>query len=334
MKKSTKKQLPSLVFGSLRSTIDHDLIQMQERVSSITNWVSDFDALPSDIGFRHVTTTYAEDQFCMLAVSSSPTVMRVYDPNYTIAIPISGSLKSQVDKFSFTLASPHQALFFPPGRRFTEGHIKSVLLLSVSERRLLTTAHRMLEEKRLASLDLHRPRLLETRHGVIDFLEMIRHVTRFIDQLHGNQELLKHFSPGENIIRIMVMMMFPECVLHQLAAEPAIVKPRDSRIVELCEYLEDHLDRPFNLSDLEAMSGISARVLQQEFRKRTGQSPLQWLRDQRLDKARQLLSCPSGETRISQVALVCGFDNFSDFANRYRQRFGELPSETLRRATS
>lgn len=332
MKNSTKPILPPLVFGSPRSNIALDLIQMQEHVGSITNWVSEFDAMPSDMGFRHVTSLYSEESFRMLAVSSSPTVMRVYDPDCTIAIPVSGDLKSQVDKYGFTLGGPRQALFFPPGKRFTEGGIKSTLLLSVSTHRLLATARGMLDEKQLATLDLHRPRLLETRHGLIDFLAMIRQISGFIDQLHGDQELLRYFSPGEGIIKIMVMMLFPECVHQQSLATPTILKPNDSRFMDLCEHLANNLGQPLNLSDLEELSGISARVLQQEFRKRTGYSPLQWLREQRLEKARQLLSAPNQTTRVSQVALVCGFDSFSDFASRYRLRFGELPSETLRRA--
>ena len=40
----------------------------------------------------------------------------------------------------------------------------------------------------------------------------------------------------------------------------------------------------------------------------------------------------AGATSVSDVALVCGFGNFGNFANYYRIKFGELPSQTLKRA--
>ena len=35
---------------------------------------------------------------------------------------------------------------------------------------------------------------------------------------------------------------------------------------------------------------------------------------------------------VTATALECGFSNLGDFAGKYRKRFGENPSETLKRA--
>jgi transcriptional regulator GlxA family with amidase domain len=35
---------------------------------------------------------------------------------------------------------------------------------------------------------------------------------------------------------------------------------------------------------------------------------------------------------VTAAALECGFSNLGEFARKYRQRFDENPSETLRRA--
>jgi len=37
-------------------------------------------------------------------------------------------------------------------------------------------------------------------------------------------------------------------------------------------------------------------------------------------------------TTVTGVAFACGFSNLGHFANDYRATFGELPSDTLRRA--
>jgi transcriptional regulator GlxA family with amidase domain len=46
---------------------------------------------------------------------------------------------------------------------------------------------------------------------------------------------------------------------------------------------------------------------------------------------RALLAATQGSTTVSTVALDCGFWHFGDFSRAYRECFGELPSDTLRR---
>lgn len=96
------------------------------------------------------------------------------------------------------------------------------------------------------------------------------------------------------------------------------------------------LSQPFQslpVSDLARRSGVPERSLRRAFQRCYGLSPMQWLRIYRLDQARRLFraSCPD-ETTVTQVAFKVGFWDLGRFAGSYRQLFGELPSETLRRA--
>ena len=52
----------------------------------------------------------------------------------------------------------------------------------------------------------------------------------------------------------------------------------------------------------------------------------------RLERARQKLSSLDAETSVTAVAFECGFGNLGHFARDYHERFGERPSETLRRS--
>jgi AraC-like DNA-binding protein len=45
---------------------------------------------------------------------------------------------------------------------------------------------------------------------------------------------------------------------------------------------------------------------------------------------RGLLSLPDRTTTVSAAAFECGFGDLSDFSAKYRNKYGELPSETLR----
>jgi transcriptional regulator GlxA family with amidase domain len=76
------------------------------------------------------------------------------------------------------------------------------------------------------------------------------------------------------------------------------------------------------------------RSLQEGFRRHLGSAPMAYLQQERLVRAHQTLrqADPVCVT-VSAVAHRWGFAHLGRFASAYRTRFGEPPSETLRRAT-
>ena len=100
-------------------------------------------------------------------------------------------------------------------------------------------------------------------------------------------------------------------------------------------YLEAHLSEPVYLADLCAATGASERTLQQVFLEFYGVSPLRYLKLRRLNLARQCLRDGTpGDTRVTDVALECGFWELGRFATDYKALFGESPSHTLQRRVS
>jgi transcriptional regulator GlxA family with amidase domain len=63
-----------------------------------------------------------------------------------------------------------------------------------------------------------------------------------------------------------------------------------------------------------------------------GMTPTAFLRERRLELAREMLGDPGLATTVTSVALACGFGHLGEFSTLYRHRFGERPSDTLRRA--
>ncbi|CAB4786644.1 unannotated protein [freshwater metagenome] len=79
-------------------------------------------------------------------------------------------------------------------------------------------------------------------------------------------------------------------------------------------------------------AGVSIRSLQDGFKRYVGMSPTEYLRDVRLNRVREdLLSERALSTSIADIAFSWGFTHLGRFAKTYHDRFGELPSETLRR---
>lgn len=94
-------------------------------------------------------------------------------------------------------------------------------------------------------------------------------------------------------------------------------------------WVEENLGEPIGIEDLATVAGISARSVQNAFRRRRGCTPMQFVLNRRLNRARELLQAPQPRTTVTAVAVECGVFQFGRFAVQYRQRFGERPSETL-----
>jgi AraC-like DNA-binding protein len=96
------------------------------------------------------------------------------------------------------------------------------------------------------------------------------------------------------------------------------------------DLIKAHASEPIRISKLASDLGLPMRTLQDNFRRLFGLSPREWLLECRLENARQRLTLPDRPTSISMVAYECGFGDLSDFSAKYRARYGEAPSQTLR----
>ncbi|MCU0249449.1 MAG: helix-turn-helix domain-containing protein [Vicinamibacterales bacterium] len=109
-----------------------------------------------------------------------------------------------------------------------------------------------------------------------------------------------------------------------------------SRIVKDAEECAlAHMGARLYVTDLCTAAGVSERSLEYAFKGIMGMTPVAYLTRVRLHRVRQaLLAATSGSTTVSVEALNGGFWHFGEFSRAYRDCFGELPSETLRRAVA
>ncbi len=85
------------------------------------------------------------------------------------------------------------------------------------------------------------------------------------------------------------------------------------------------------MTEIAAASGVSVRALQDGFRQFRDMTPLEALRNLRLEGAHAALRAPQPGDSVTTIALRWGFAHLSRFAITYAERYRELPSETLRR---
>jgi AraC family transcriptional regulator len=90
------------------------------------------------------------------------------------------------------------------------------------------------------------------------------------------------------------------------------------------ELMMSRLAEEISVLDLAEACGISADHFGKMFRMSTGQTPHQWLRNQRLRMAQDFLL--NSELGLSEIALICGFSHQSHFTRVFSQHVGTSPA--------
>ncbi|MEV6901268.1 helix-turn-helix domain-containing protein [Amycolatopsis sp. NPDC051372] len=86
----------------------------------------------------------------------------------------------------------------------------------------------------------------------------------------------------------------------------------------------EHLDRPLTLRDLASKEAMSVRTFTRRFREEVGISALQWLTQQRVERARQLLE--ETDLPIDRIATDCGFGTAASLRQHLQSALGVPPS--------
>lgn len=108
----------------------------------------------------------------------------------------------------------------------------------------------------------------------------------------------------------------------RLSASGAVERPDDS-LLYARSFMDEHFCQKISIEDLAAMVGYSYHHFRHLFKHKFGVSPIRYLIDQRLDKARGLLR--HTELPVTSVALECGFSNDAQFCTIFKRETGETP---------
>ena len=89
------------------------------------------------------------------------------------------------------------------------------------------------------------------------------------------------------------------------------------------------LDDNFSLAGLAQEAGLSLWHFSRAFKQSTGLSPHRWIRERRLERARQLLA--DKHRSLTSIALHLGFASLSHFSTAFKQATGLSPRRYRRR---
>ncbi|RFP18692.1 MULTISPECIES: AraC family transcriptional regulator [unclassified Duganella] len=139
------------------------------------------------------------------------------------------------------------------------------------------------------------------------------HIIPFVGPLI-QQEIIVRLLRGEHgpMLRHLVTMGSPS-----------------QQIAKVITWLKQHFAGDFPIDDLAAQAHMSPSTFRQHFRVVAGMSPLQYLKQLRLQDARQLML--NENIDAGSAALRVGYESASQFSREYTRLFGAPPLRDIRR---
>jgi AraC-like DNA-binding protein len=150
-------------------------------------------------------------------------------------------------------------------------------------------------------------------------------VTRLIELLH-EPRLLPQLAPllqQEILVRLLAGRHGPQ--LQRLVA----VGSPSQQVVQSMAWLKMNFTQPVLADDLAASVHMSPSTFRQHFRAVAGMSPMQYLKQLRLQEARQLMLNQGIDAGTAGVRV--GYESASQFSREYARLFGAPPSRDIRR---
>jgi transcriptional regulator GlxA family with amidase domain len=162
---------------------------------------------------------------------------------------------------------------------------------------------------------------------------LMAHVRAGIEDFEQSDSLLHHplaLQAFEQFLVLGLLLHHEHNYSAALARPTRAIASRD--VKRAIDFIEGNIATPIGVADIVAASAVSGRALFKHFRRFTGLSPMQYVREARLRCVHDALSSSQPDEHIGTIAARWGFSHAGRFASDYRRRFGETPLETKRRA--
>lgn len=202
------------------------------------------------------------------------------------------------------------------------------LCMFIDQARITRRLTHMFERTISGGVDIHPNIDLTSGAGFV--LQQI--VANLHGGLSGNGPLRRSPLAVNSLCDAAIYLLLEACPnrysneLEQTAPAPA---PR--HVKWAIDYMQEHIAEPITLDEIAAAAKVSIRTLQQGFRQFRNTTPMSYLHEIRMLAAHRDLLETDGRQAIAEIALRWGFSHLGRFAADYRKRFGQLPSQTMKR---
>lgn len=130
--------------------------------------------------------------------------------------------------------------------------------------------------------------------------------------------------------RVLAPLYLQELVYRVLQREQyarllalAAAESASNPVSAVLEYVRAHMSEPMTVADMADLVSLSPSAFAHLFRDVTGRSPYQFVKEIRLDRARELLV--DGNFTVARISKEVGYASVSHFISEFRGRFGVTP---------
>ncbi|MBO9610869.1 MAG: helix-turn-helix domain-containing protein, partial [Paenibacillaceae bacterium] len=161
-------------------------------------------------------------------------------------------------------------------------------------------------------------------------------------QLHAEDYLVKPVNEDE--LRRLLAVLARKCearrphhVNRPFPGTPDVVSAdgktppvhHDKLLADVERYLQEHFASPVMLQELSSRFGLVPHYLSALFRKRTGETPGEYVTRLRVEEAKRLIDAQPG-VLLKQVADAVGFQDPFYFSKVFKKATGQSPSQYMK----
>lgn len=336
-----QKRLKRLSFGNDRASVFDSEDAFGAALRRMKRPIGDF----SFSGTQHRASAFAVriGELVLSTAQSEPMHAKcMVDPQLSFVVPVSGSGRivgggKFVEWMTTRLIISNS--YDRPLEFITEAN--AIITLRPSTAKFRDTLESALRDRSgpdakgvddlLAKLLERGPFIDPGRSWSVDYHAAIMRIAELADDCNCDEALLSRIGIEDVVNRLLAQLVLEqEQVPEAETAEVVQAASRSIKAVDLiCDHIRGSIGAPLSIPQMEGLTGLTGRALNYAFQARFGCSPQEWQRGFLLDHARPILMDPDYTGSVKALAYELGFASPSSFAAFYRQRFGELPSETL-----
>ncbi|GAA0788787.1 AraC family transcriptional regulator [Marinobacterium sediminicola] len=247
---------------------------------------------------------------------------------FLIQMPVSGQAEISCGDCSL-ITSCHQGVVLNPTQRLKMHYDSQCdqLMLRIDRRELERICSRYLGHsvKQPVQFDCH----LNWRDSPA-WIHMLEYITQMQRDL---PECLQQPLITRQLEELVISTLLSQQVNNyseELSGDYRPLAPRHVKRVE--EYIEAHAQESLTPAMLAEIADVSVRTLYAGFREFRHMSPMEFLRNVRLQRIHEALSRQDNHESVTDIAMHWGFTHMGRFSQEYQKLFGEKPSETKRKA--
>lgn len=326
---SRKRPLYELPFGNEGAVVYTDILKFSDNIAKVVSSLNFYESTLPKQEFASKSRVLSIDGLKISASANTPVIVDVgHTDDVTLMIPMQGMSSSTFDNKRLVWGEGVGACFLPSMKRGGDSTYRSLLTLTINEIKLRSTMRAMygLFDDEKLNANLSAPKVVPLTLGHMNLVNAFHGLSKIIDAANLDAELLQMQGVDDMFYRNIAIMLEPEIFIKRYEKRPQLSK---NGFKNACDYALAHLSDRITLTKLENVSGLSQRALHNAFVDKFQKSPMQWVKEQRLNAAHKSLNASNQSDTVTQIALGLGFSNLGQFSIDYRKKFGESPSAAL-----